>query len=87
MKTLDFEEEIILLNDLKDKDLKAFSRFYSEFSCDLFVLAYTILGDEPQRRQKVDQLFSDLWDDNKFEDITPPIHNYLYTELWKVCKS
>ena len=87
MKTLDFEQELQILNDLKQKDLKAFSRFYSEYSEELLILAYAISGDVLVSRKKVDQLFTDLWENNKFGDIIPPIHNYLYTELRKLCKS
>jgi DNA-directed RNA polymerase specialized sigma24 family protein len=87
MKTLDFDEEVKLLNDLKRKNLKAFSRFYSEYSQDLLILAYNLLGDGSLCRKKVDELFTGLWEENKFANIQPPIHNYLYTELRKLCKS
>ncbi|MGC4038737.1 MAG: hypothetical protein QM764_22430 [Chitinophagaceae bacterium] len=86
MKTLDFEEQLYLLSELKHRNIKAFSRFYHEFSPDVFVLAFNLLNNEDQSRKKVDELFSNLWEENKFSDITPPIHNYLYNEMRKICK-
>ncbi len=85
MKTIDFEDEINLLEKLKHKDVQAFARFYNEYSKDLLILAFTILGDAPASAKKVDELFTHLWEENKFDTIQPPIHNYLYTALRKIC--
>ncbi|MES1216892.1 MAG: hypothetical protein ABUT20_15360 [Bacteroidota bacterium] len=86
MKTNDFIDESILLEELKKKDVRAFAKLYNDYSGDLLVLAFSLLNDAPQAIQNVDELFINLWEGNKFENITPPIHNYLYNEIRKVCK-
>ncbi len=85
MKTIDFEDELSLLEELQLKNIQAFARFYNEYSKDLLILAFTILEDAPLSTKKVDELFTRLWEENKFDIIKPPIHNYLYTELRKIC--
>ena len=87
MKAADFIDEDQLLEDLKKRDISAFAKLYKEYSEDLLILAFTLLGDATQSSQKVDELFVKLWEYNKFESITPPIHHYLYTEIRKACNS
>jgi hypothetical protein len=86
MEPADFEDELVLLEGLKNKSIKAFSALYKEYSEDLLLLAYTILGDPTLSHRAVDKLFIDLWEKQVFTNITPPIHHFLYSELRKNCK-
>jgi hypothetical protein len=87
MKTSDFEAERALLAALKSKDIKAFKRFYKEYSDDLLILAFSLLENAGLAIRAVDELFERLWVDEKFEYIDPPIHRFLYKELRKNCEN
>lgn len=87
MKTIDFEEEKALLTQLKNKDIKAFKRFYNEYAEDLLIVAFCLLENVGQAIRTVDELFERLWMDAAFECIDPPIHRFLYTELKKSCQN
>ena len=86
MKTNYWKNEDLLLEELKNKEIRAFLEFYKEYSEDLLIVAFTLLGDAPQSIQKVDELFTQLWKNNKFGTITPPIHRYLFNEITRACK-
>lgn len=86
MENSDFPDELVLLEGLKNKDIKAFATLYKEYSEDLLLLAYTLMGDPALSHRAVDNLFTDLWEKQVFADITPPIHHFLYSELRKNCK-
>ena len=87
MKSLDFADEFTLLNELKCRNFDAFSWLCKEYSEDLLILAYTILGDASLANEKVEKLFIVLWGNNKLGNITLPIHKYLSTELQNLCRS
>lgn len=86
MENADFEDELTLLEGLKNKNVKAFATLYKEYSEDLLLFAYTLTGDPVLCHQAVDNLFIELWEKGKFTLITPPIHHFLYSELRKNCK-
>jgi hypothetical protein len=83
---IDFEDEYVLLEGLKNKNVNAFATLYKEYSEDLLLLAYTLVGDAHLCHRAVDALFTDLWEKDVFTHITPPIHHFLYSELRKNCK-
>lgn len=87
MESPDFEDEFVLLEGLKNKDIKAFARLYKEYSEDLLLLAYTLTGDPVLCERAVDKLFTDLWEKGMPATVTPPIHHFLYSELRKNCKT
>jgi DNA-directed RNA polymerase specialized sigma24 family protein len=85
MQANDIEAEKALLSKLKSKDIRAFKRFYKEYSDDLLILAYSLLENAALAIAAVDELFERLWIDAKFEYIDPPIHRFLTAELRKNC--
>ncbi len=58
----DFADELALLEELKNKNIKAFAILYKEYSEDLLLFAYTLTGDPAQCHQAVDSLFIELWE-------------------------
>lgn len=86
MKDIDFKDEHILLDGLKEKNIHSFIKLYKEYSEDLLVLAYTLTGDPILSSQAVDQLFTILWEKDVFTHVKPPIHHFLYSELRKYCQ-
>ncbi|AXY76066.1 hypothetical protein D3H65_19670 [Paraflavitalea soli] len=86
MDHADFEDELTLLEGLKNKNIKAFAALYKEYSEDLLLFAYTLTGDPALCHEVVDGLFIELWEKGDFTQITPPIHHFLYSELRIKCK-
>lgn len=86
METIDFEDEQQLLDGLKHKNIHAFIRLYKDYSEDLLVLAYTLVGDAALSSRAVDRLFTNLWEQSRFTEIRPPLHHFLYSELRKICQ-
>ena len=86
MKTHDFEDELKLLEGLKQRNIHAFIKLYKDYSEDLLVLAYTLVGDPVLSSRAVDGLFTRLWEEDVFTNINPPIHHFLYSELRNICK-
>ena len=77
MKPFDFTDEFILIEELKCKNLDAFSWLCKEYSEDLLIQAYKIFGDVNVAVEKVGNLFILLWEGNKLDSITLPIDKYL----------
>ncbi|WP_315818058.1 hypothetical protein [Paraflavitalea speifideaquila] len=71
MDNSDFEDELVLLEGLKSKNIKAFSVLYKTYSEDLLLLAYTLTGDPALCHQVVDNLFIELWEKGTFTQVTP----------------
>lgn len=85
MDANDYDKERELLKQLENKEIKAFRRFYKEYSDDLLILAYMLLESNTLAIKAVDDLFERLWLEEKFEYIEPPIHKFLVSELHKTC--
>jgi hypothetical protein len=85
MDANDYEKERDLLKQLGNKEIRAFRRFYKEYSDDLLILAYMLLESNTKAIKAVDELFERLWLEAKFEYIEPPIHKFLVSELHKSC--
>jgi hypothetical protein len=86
METTDFEDELKLLEGLKHRNIHAFIKLYKDYSEDLLVLAYTLIGDPALSSLAVDRLFTTLWEQGQFAHIGPPLHHFLYSELRKLCQ-
>jgi hypothetical protein len=85
MEITDFEDEHKLLDGLKHRNIHAFIKLYKDYSEDLLVLAYTLIGDPTLSSRAVDRLFTSLWEQGQFSHINPPLHHFLYSELRKIC--
>lgn len=85
MDANDYDKERDLLKQLENKEIKAFRRFYKEYSDDLLILAYMLLESNTLAIRAVDELFERLWVEARFEYIEPPIHKFLVSELHKAC--
>jgi hypothetical protein len=83
MEADEWAEEKALLKKLENKDIKAFKHFYKKYSGDLLILGYCLLENSTLAIQMVDALFERLWAEERFVEIDPPIHKFLYTEFKK----
>ena len=81
MQTFDFTDEFILIQELKCKNLDAFSWLCKEYSEDLLMQAYKTFGDVTIAVETVGNLFIALWEGDKLGNITLPIDKYLEEEL------
>lgn len=86
MDTTDFNQQLLLLQRLKDKDPDAFVQLSNDYSEDLLLLAYTIVRNSEQSTLAVEYLFAQLWEGDHFNDVTPPLHHFLYKELKRCCR-
>lgn len=85
MENTDFEDELKLLEGLKHKNIHAFIKLYKDYSEDLLVLAYSLVGDAALSSRAVETLFTGLWEQGQFANVHPPLHHFLYSELRKIC--
>lgn len=86
MEIPDFEDEVKLLEGLQHKNVHAFIKLYKDYSEDLLVLAYTLIGDPALSSRAVHKLFTDLWEQGRFTNIHPPLYHFLHLELRKICR-
>ncbi|MFT3822371.1 MAG: hypothetical protein QM731_00575 [Chitinophagaceae bacterium] len=86
MDAAEFDKQMELLQRLKNKEVGAFEELSKEYSEDLLLLAYTILKNPEDSAKAVECLFTALWEREQFDDVTPPLHHFLYRELKKCCR-
>ena len=86
MNDNEFQEEILLLDALEERNMRAFMQLYKSYGEDLLIFAYAHLRDPQLAAKKVDDLFESLWSDANFAAIKPPIYTYLIDQIKKTCK-
>jgi DNA-directed RNA polymerase specialized sigma24 family protein len=82
----ELEQEILLLDALEERNMRAFMQLYKNYGEDLLIFAYAHLRDPRLAAKTVDDLFESLWSDADFAAIKPPIYNYLLDQIKKICK-
>jgi len=76
-----YSDNEVLLQGLRNNDLKAFEYLYRNARNRLFVLALSILDDEYSARDLVQDFFIDLWYFHIFESITTSLNAYLFQSV------
>ncbi|HTI94633.1 MAG TPA: hypothetical protein VL727_28775 [Puia sp.] len=77
----ELNQERTLLNDLEQRNIRAFMRLYRNYSEDLLIFTYSHLHDRRVAIKMVEEFFEDLWSMAKFTEINPPIYRYLVEQM------
>ena len=86
MSEKELEEEYVLLTSLEERKVKAFIQLYKEYADDLLIYAYAHLNNRQLAVEATSVLFDELWLKAKFKDVTPPIYEFLKSQMDIVCK-
>lgn len=78
-------EEIELLSRLRNRDIKAFKSLVIDYSEDMTLLAFILLGDHVKANDLVGNLLLNLWTDGSLNAVEPPLHLFLFGEVRKAC--
>ena len=73
----DYGNDIILLEQLKAHDQNAFNYLYNNNRKWLYVLALSIVKDECEAQDLVQDLFIDFWQQKMYKQVTISIKGYL----------
>lgn len=73
-----YSDSEVLLEGLRRNELKAFEYLYRHSRNRLYVLAFSILGDDHAARDLVQDFFIDLWYFRIFETISTSLNAYLF---------
>jgi RNA polymerase sigma-70 factor (ECF subfamily) len=73
----DYGNDVILLEQLKAQDLVAFNYLYNNNRKWLYVLALSIIKDECEAQDLVQDLFIDFWQQAMYKQVTTSIKGYL----------
>lgn len=79
------EEDLIILEYLKKQKLQGVKFLCSRYAISLEVVAFRMLGDLDQAKEIVFDTFWNLWVEQKFSDVTPPLRPFLHEEIKKAC--
>lgn len=86
-----YEQDIILLEQLKSGSPAAFSRLYVQQRRYLQVVALSLLDNEMEAQDVVQEFFIDFWEKRLFLKINPAgktapfIRNYIYRIIYNRC--
>lgn len=87
------EQDILLLDQLKTGNEQAFAAFYTRYRKYLMVTATSLLGDEMEAQDVVQEFFIDFWQRQLFHRIDPSynrgegevIRNYIHRIVYNRC--
>lgn len=87
------EQDILLLEQLKAGDERAFAVFYDRYRRYLMVAAVSLLEDEMEAQDVVQEFFIDFWQKQLFNKIDPqynkgdggPIKGYIHRIIYNRC--
>jgi len=87
------EQDILLLEQLKAGDKRAFAVFYDRYRKYLMVAAVSLLEDEMEAQDIVQDFFIDFWQKQLFNKIDPlynkgdggPIKGYIHRIIYNRC--
>lgn len=77
----DYGNDVILLERLKAHDLEAFNYLYNNNRKWLYVLALSIIKDECEAQDLVQDLFIDFWQQTLYKQVTTSIKGYLSNSI------
>lgn len=73
-----FSDEQILLEELRNRNAKAYKHLYLNSRNRLFALAFTILKDQESAKDLLQEFFTDFWDHQLYDNISFSVKAYLY---------
>jgi len=87
------EQDILLLEQLKAGDERAFAAFYNRYRKYLMVAAVSLLEDEMEAQDVVQEFFIDFWQKQLFNKIDPlynkgevgPVKAYIHRIVYNRC--
>lgn len=87
------EQDIILLQQLKAGDERAFATFYARYRKYLMVAAVSLLEDQMEAQDVVQEFFIDCWQKQLFNKIDPaynkgdagPVKGYIHRIIYNRC--
>jgi hypothetical protein len=82
-----YEEDLIILEYLKKQKLQGVKFLCSRYAISLEVVAFRILGDIDKAKDIVFDTFWNLWVEQKFSDVMPPLRPFLNEEIKKACNT
>ena len=74
-----------ILQGLKNGDITAFKTLINEYSEDMVILAYSIIGDPVKANDIVSDVLYRLWKDGREKEIETPLSTYLYKQVKFEC--
>jgi len=71
-------------NDHK-QDIRQFKIIIIDHFEDMVLLAYILLGNSKKADEIVSDLLIELWATGRLNNVSEPIHEFLFTEVRRVC--
>lgn len=78
-------EDILLLDQLKNGDIRAYERLFKKYHALLNIEAYTLLKDNMEAEDQVQSLFVEIWQKQLFLNINTSVKAYLQTAIHNRC--
>lgn len=78
----EFENDLVLLEQLKAEDQRAFDQLYHTYRHWLLVSAITILRNETEAEEVVQEFFIDFWQNQRYNNITVYTGNFMKNFLF-----
>jgi hypothetical protein len=79
------DDDIEILQQLRNRDIKAFKRVCCDHSENMTMLAFSVLQDIRKADQVVDDVLFSLWNHTDLSTVTVPIQQFLYVQVLKFC--
>jgi RNA polymerase sigma-70 factor (ECF subfamily) len=79
--TPDYKDDILLLKQLKTRNIQAFNYLYTSNRKWLYVLALSIVKNKPDALNLVQEMFIDFWQQALYQYTTSSIKSYLSNTL------
>jgi hypothetical protein len=79
------DDDIEILNQLRNRDIRAFKRVCCDHSENMTALAFSVLQDMRKANQVVDEVLFKLWNETDLSMVTVPFQQFLNVQVLKSC--
>jgi hypothetical protein len=79
------DDDIEILNQLRNRNIRAFKQVCCDHSENMTALAYAILRDTKKTSEVVDEILFKLWNDTDLSTVTMPFQQFFYAQVLKSC--
>lgn len=83
----DRDAEQAFMQELEMRSVKAFVRLYKSYHENFLIVAYTVLDNNKQAIEVVQEFFEELWSNENFLAIEGPLYRHLVQRLESFCES